>query len=524
MSTTPSQRGILAIDEGTTGTRAAIVTEAGDVPFISYRELETCSPTAGVVEQSFQMLWEVTLEVLREAHAQALELNIEPVAVAVATQRATAGLWDSATGLPYGHAMVWQDTRYADKLGRISGDWDTKLRAHTGRPAGVRSPYLWAAERIAAESEISRAHSRGSLKFGTVDTWLAWKLTGGRAHITTPTNVAACGGYDLDTGSYYTEWIRALGFPEELLPEIRDDGGQNLAFLDPRIIGVELPIRALMGDQHGAILGLGCFDAGQSTCIHGTGSFVDQILNDRIPMDTTVPEAVTGTVGWRSGTTVPAVENFTAATGSALGWLCHQMQMFADPVQITELASRERLWSAPVPRFIPALTGLRLPVIDTRVRASITGMGLATTRGQVAVGMLEGIAQSVAQSVDANIGVAGVRPTQLCVGGGLSKSDPLVQMQADLTGVPMLRYPDTDKATLRGVSFMAGLGLLWSSLQEASETLGVPTVFEPMLTQAQAAQHTGVWRAAVAAELKNLDAADTSASTRPNTSSARTSM
>lgn len=241
-------------------------------------------------------------------------------------------------------------------------------------------------------------------------------------------------------------------------------------------------------------------------------------------MDTTVPEAVTGTVGWRSGTTVPAVENFTAATGSALGWLCHQMQMFADPVQITELASRERLWSAPVPRFIPALTGLRLPVIDTRVRASITGMGLATTRGQVAVGMLEGIAQSVAQSVDANIGVAGVRPTQLCVGGGLSKSDPLVQMQADLTGVPMLRYPDTDKATLRGVSFMAGLGLLWSSLQEASETLGVPTVFEPMLTQAQAAQHTGVWRAAVAAELKNLDAADTSASTRPNTSSARTSM
>lgn len=505
MSTTPSQRGILAIDEGTTGTRAAIVTESGDVPFISYRELKTCSPTPGVVEQSFQMLWDVTLEVLRDAHTRARELNIEPVAVAVATQRATAGLWDSVTGQPYGHAMVWQDTRYAEKLGRISVDWDSELRAHTGRPAGVRSPYLWAAERIAAESEVSRAYAGGSLMFGTVDTWLTWKLTGGRAHLTTPTNVAACGGYDLDTGDYYSAWIRALGFPAELLPRIQDDGGTELALLDRRILGVELPIRALMGDQHGAILGLGCFDAGQSTCIHGTGSFVDQILYERIPMDTTVPEAVTGTVGWCSGTAVPAVENFTAATGSALGWLCHQMQMFADPIEITELASREELWAGPVPRFIPALTGLRLPVIDTRIRASLTGLGLATTRGQVAVGMLEGIAQSVAQSVDANVAVAGVKPTQLCVGGGLSKSDPLVQMQADLTGVPMLRYSETDKATLRGASFMAGIGLLWGSLQEASATLGEPKVFEPRLSRSQAQRHTGAWRAAVAAELRDLD-------------------
>ncbi|GAA1844838.1 FGGY family carbohydrate kinase [Brevibacterium marinum] len=520
MTTAPIQRGILAIDEGTTSTRAAIVTESGDVPFISYRELETCSPTPGVVEQSFELLWEFTLEVLREAHANARELGITTVAVAIATQRATAGLWESATGRPYGRGMVWQDTRYAEQLCRLSGDWDTRLRTHTGRTAGVRSPYLWAAERIAAEADVSQAHERGTLRFGTVDTWLAWKLTGGRTHITSPTNVAACGGYDVETGGYYAEWIRTLGFPEELLAEIRDDGGEDLAVLDPDILGVELPIRALIGDQHGAILGLGCFDAGQSTCIHGTGSFIDQILSDRIPMDTTVPEAVTGTVAWRSGTTVHAVENFTAATGSALGWLCRQMRMFADPVEITELASHETLWSGPVPRFVPALTGTRLPVIDTRVRASISGMGLSTTRGQVAVGMLEGIAQSVAQSVDANIAVAGDRPAQLCVGGGLSKSDPLVQMQADLTGVPMLRYSDTDKATLRGTSYLAGLGLLWGSLQEAAQTMGTPEVFEPKLTQRQASEHTGAWRAAVAAELRDLDTSEPPVRRQPDATSA----
>lgn len=520
MSNTPSQRGILAIDEGTTGTRAAIVTESGDVPFISYRVLETCSPTPGVVEQSFELLWSVTLEVLREAYARARELNIEPVAVAVANQRATAGLWDSTTGRPYGQAMVWQDTRCAEQLRLLSGDWDPALRSHTGRSAGVRSPYLWASERITAEPEVAIAHSRGTLLFGTVDTWLTWKLTGGRTHVTTPTNVAACGGYDLDTGDYYAEWIRALGFPEKLLPTIHDDGGHDLAFLDPSVLGVELPIRALIGDQHGAILGLGCLDTGQSTCIHGTGSFVDQILADRVAMDAAVPEAVTGTVGWRSGATVPAVENFTAATGSALSWLCRQLQMFADPVEITELASQETLWSRPVPRFVPALTGLRLPVIDTRMRASLTGMGMATTRGEVAVGMLEGIAQCVAQSVDANIAVAGQGPTQLYVGGGLSKSDPLVQMQADLTGVPMLRYPDTDKATLRGASFLAGLGLFWDSLSEASQTMGSPEVFEPGLTQSQASEHTGAWRAAVAAELRELDASEPHVRARPDTASA----
>ncbi|MCQ9385459.1 FGGY family carbohydrate kinase [Brevibacterium moorei] len=506
MSSNPTQRGILAIDEGTTGTRAAIVTESGDIPYISYRQLETHNPAPGVVEQSFELLWDVTLEVLRDAHARARDLGIEPVAVSVATQRATSGLWDAATGQPYGHAMVWQDTRYAEKLAEYAGDWDAQLRRTTGRPAGVRSPYLWAAERL-PEPEVARALEHGTLRFGTVDTWLTWKLTGGRTYITTPTNLAACGGYDLSRDAYLHDWIAALGFPVELLPEITDDGATELGRLAPEILGAELPIRAVMGDQHGAILGLGCFDAGQSTCIHGTGSFIDQILASRAALDVTVPQAVTGTVGWRAGATVPAVENFTAATGSALNWLCREMRMFVDPLEITELASRETLWTGTAPRFVPALTGIRLPVIDTRVRASISGMDLSTTRGEVAVGMLEGIAQCVAQSVDANVAVAGVRPDRLCVGGGLSQSDPLVQMQADLTGVPMLRYPDTDKATLRGTSFLAGVGLFWDSLPDAAAAMGRPQVFTPQLTDDQRIERTDSWRAFVDRQRAALDAA-----------------
>src|SRR5699024_1932253 len=277
--------------------------------------------------------------------------------------------------------------------------------------------------------------------------------------------------------------------------------------LDPSILGMELPIRALIGDQHGAILGLGCFEPHQSTCIHGTGSFVDQILSGRMILGTDLPDAVTGTIGWHSGQTVHAVENFTSATGSALGWLCRQLKMFSDPAEISELASRQTLWSETVPRFIPALTGIRLPVIDTRVRASITGLSLATTREQIAVGMLEGIAQCVAQSVDANATAAGVRPHRIFVGGGLSQSDPLLQMQADLTGVPMLRYPNTDKATVRGASYLAGVNLFWDSLDEAALTMGRPEAFEPKLSDSLAADYTNTWRDSVLAEQRALDEA-----------------
>lgn len=507
LASKPKLRGILAIDEGTTGTRAAIVTEAGDIPFLSYRQLETDNPSPGIVEQSFEQLWNATLEVLREAYERAGELGITPIAVAIATQRATASLWDTATGQPFGKGMVWQDTRHSEHLGQLSGSWDTKLREKTGRPAGVRSPYLWAAERLAIEPEIAAAYERGTLMFGTVDTWLAWNLTGGRSHITSPTNVAACGGYDLDSGSYLSDWITELGFPQELLASICDDGGHDLGMLDPSILGMELPIRALIGDQHGAILGLGCFEPHQSTCIHGTGSFVDQILSGRMILGTDLPDAVTGTIGWHSGQTVHAVENFTSATGSALGWLCRQLKMFSDPAEISELASRQTLWSETVPRFIPALTGIRLPVIDTRVRASITGLSLATTREQIAVGMLEGIAQCVAQSVDANATAAGVRPHRIFVGGGLSQSDPLLQMQADLTGVPMLRYPNTDKATVRGASYLAGVNLFWDSLDEAALTMGRPEAFEPKLSDSLAADYTNTWRDSVLAEQRALDEA-----------------
>ncbi|MGC5246246.1 FGGY family carbohydrate kinase [Gordonia sp. DT219] len=499
-----SEKAILAIDEGTTGTRAALVTETGEVRHLTYRPLTLQHPVAGVVEQDFDEIWIETRDAARAVLAHAAAEGVEVVATAIAVQRSSAVLWDAESGRPIGLGMVWQDTRYAEELGDLASVWNPRLQSVTGRVAGVRSPYLWAAHRVREDAQVAAAYRRGALRFGTVDTWLTWNLTGGRRNVTSATNVVACGGYDLAAGIYFDDWIAATGLPTDLLPELVDDGGE-LAHTDPDVLGIRVPIRAVIGDQHAALLGLGCLAPSEGTCIHGTGSFVDQVISSDLVMPATTPDAVVRHIAWKRGGPVLALENYTATTGSALQWACDELAWFSSPQEISALAGKQPLWSRPVPAFAPTLTGVRLPRVETRVRGTLTGLNLATTRVDLAQGMLEGIAQCVARSVDANRSIAGTAPHSVRVGGGLSLSDPLVQLQADLTGLPMLRYWDTDKATVRGAAFLAGLDLIWGSLAEAVATLHVPEVFEPQITEDERRTRIHAWRSVIDAELAELD-------------------
>ncbi|HWC24658.1 MAG TPA: FGGY family carbohydrate kinase [Flexivirga sp.] len=499
-----SVKAILAIDEGTTGTRAALVTDAGEVRHLTYRSLAVQHPVAGVVEQDFDEIWTETLDAARAVLAQAAVDGVEVVAAAVAVQRSSAVLWNAKSGKPIGPGMVWQDTRYAEELADLGTAWNQRLRSVTGRVAGVRSPYLWAAHRIREDAEVRAAHQRGELRFGTVDTWLTWKLTGGRRNVTSATNVVACGGYDLAAGTYFKDWIDATGLPAELLPELVDDGG-DIACTDPTVLGLQVPLRTVIGDQHAALLGLGCLATREGTCIHGTGSFVDQIVSSDSVIPRTAPDAVVHHVAWKRGDPVLALENYTATTGSALQWACDELDWFSSPQEISALAAKQPLWSRPVPFFAPTLTGVRLPRVETRVQGSLTGLNLATTRVDLAHGMLEGIAQCVARSVDANRSIAGTAPGSVRVGGGLSLCDPLLQLQADLTGLPMLRYRDTEKTTVRGAAFLAGVDVLWASLADAVATLRAPETFEPQIGEDQRCTRIHAWRSVINAELAELD-------------------
>lgn len=491
---------ILSIDEGTSGTRAAVVGHDGHVSCLEYAPLQVDTPRPGVVEQDANAILDKTLAVCRTTIARAHAEHKRIAALAIATQRCSAVLWDTQTGRALVPAMVWQDTRYVDELNRLAPQWDTLLVKQMGRPVGVRSPYLWATHHLRETPAVARAFDERRLAFGTIDSWLLWHLSDQRACVTTPTNVTSGSAYVLAEHRYHLDWIEALGFPRELLPELREDAdgfGRTRADL----LGIDVPILACAGDQHAGAIGLGCLDREQAMCVHGTGSFVDVITGPVQPANAGLHDGtLTMTARRAQGVSHFAVETFVATTGSALNWVCDKLQWFDNAAQISQLAATAG--NSRDVTFIPALTGLRVPAMEPAARASLTGISMATTRAEVARAILEGIAHSVASCIQSNEEVSGVRVSELVVGGGLSGSSALLQIQADLTGMPVRRMKETDRASLRGIAFLAGSsGLLWDSLQQARATLENDAVFEPQIDGGERQARRALWHARVASEL-----------------------
>ncbi|MDJ1135007.1 FGGY family carbohydrate kinase [Streptomyces iconiensis] len=510
MTPTSPRKGVLAIDEGTTGTRAGIVLDDGSVRRVFYRAIKVSHPDALSVEQDPMEIWTATLDVCREALAEAD--GVEVTAVALTTQRATAILWDRVTGLPLLPAVVWQDRRYARDLLAYEAEWDPVLLARTGRPVGSRAPFLWAARQIAERPEVAAAHREGRLLYGTVDSWLIWQLTGGATHATTATNAASTGGYILRDHAWDEEWIAHQGFPLALLPELRsDDAGDaggagdaestHFGLTDADTLGISVPLAASMGDQHAALLALGGLEAGCGMCMYGTGAFVDVATGARAALPRADIDGVLAQPGWRQGgVTRYSLEAYCSTTGSALRWLCDDLGLFASPQEIGELAagSGHRPGGA---RFVPALAGVRVPLWRPEATAALSGLSLATTRAEVARAVLEGIAHSVCDLVDGVAATMGAPFRQLRVGGGVSGSDPLMRIQADLVGMPLERVADSSTASLRGSAYLAGVGAgLWSSLDEIVGAQPAGRVFEPEADDDREEQRAE-WHALFAAHL-----------------------
>ncbi|EPL8207802.1 FGGY family carbohydrate kinase [Raoultella ornithinolytica] len=494
------QNVILSIDEGTSGTRAAVVGQDGQVHCLEYHPLRVVSPRHGVVEQDANEILTMTLAVCRKTIAEAQSRNMHIQALAIATQRSTAVLWDRQSGQALVPAMVWQDARYARTLADKAGEWDRPLLNHTGRPVGIRSPYLWAARHIADTPEIAAAHRAGRLMFGTIDSWLLWHLTEERRCLSTPTNATSAGAYQLRDHRYYAPWLAELAFPSGLLPTLVDDG-EMLGTSRKSVLGIAVPVLACMGDQFAGAVGLGCIARGQSLCMHGTGSFVDLLVGDRLP---TLHEAGESTLVMTArrlhGKAHYSVETFVPTSGSALNWVCENLGWFDTPEQISDLAAQTA--SAGGVSFIPALTGLRVPVLQPQARASLNGISISTTRAQIARAILEGIAHSVAACIRANEQATGLSVSELVVGGGMSNSDILMQIQADLSGIPVLRMAETARASLRGAAFLAGSGgLLWDSLHEACQTVQVARRFMPSIDSECRRQQRTLWESRITQEL-----------------------
>lgn len=491
---------ILAVDEGTSSTRAALVARDSTVSCVNHALLPLDNPRHGVVEQNADEILRRTIDACRKTIAQAAAAGVEIVALALATQRATSVLWDTRTGKALVPAMVWQDSRHAAELARFSEQWNDRLVASTGRPIGVRSPFLWAARHMQETPSVKAAWAARSLAFGTIDTWLLWHLSEARRCVTTPTNAAPTGGYALCEHRYLDEWLETLSFPTTLLPDLMEES-DDFGFSRRELLGIRVPIAASCGDQAGGIVGLGCLEVGQALCVHGTGSFFHLLNGNRTASRPGLYEATATSAAWRrDGRTTFTVETFVAATGSALNWMSAQMGWFNSAEEASRLAAS--IATSAGLTFLPALTGLRLPVLAPQCRASITGLSMAHGRAHLARAALEGIAHSVASCAEASARSAGRPVDEVIAGGGLSASDPLMQMQADLGAVPVRRIPGSEHATLRGAAFLAGAnGLFWSDMREARATLPQGKLFVPSLGEDERLDQRARWLAVVKQEV-----------------------
>ncbi len=481
---------VLAIDAGTTGVTALVVTAEGSIAAKGYQEFAQHFPQPGWVEHSPEEIWQATLEATRACLAAWSGAPADLRAVGITNQRETITLWDRETlGSPR-RAIVWQDRRTADLCNRLR---ETGHEPRVAALTGLRlDPYFsgtkltWIAEQ---EPNTWALVESGRYAVGTIDSYLVARLTRGTWHITDVSNASRTLLFDLEAGDWSDELCSLFGVPREALPEVVPSWG-HLATTDPAtFLGLELPIAGIAGDQQSALFGQTCFEVGETKCTYGTGSF---ILTNTGTSVVRSDAGVLSTAAWRTpeGETTYAVEGAIFVTGAAVQWLRDGLQIVGSAAETAAIAST--VSSAEGVVFVPALTGLGAPDWDPDARGLIIGLTRGTTRAHIVRATLEAIAFEVRDVLDTMPAL-----TSLAVDGGASANDLLCQLQADQIGVAVER-PKVVETTALGAAFLAGLGTgVWKSTEELRDTWSLDHRFEPHADRATADAAHARWRAAV---------------------------
>ena len=482
---------VLAIDAGTTGVTALVVTAEGTIAARGYQEFGQHFPRPGWVEHAPEEIWQATLEATRAALRE-YDATGGPAlrGIGITNQRETVLLWDRETlGSPR-RAIVWQDRRTAGVCNRL------REEGHEPRVAeltGLRlDPYFSATKlRWLAEEEPNTwaLVESGRYAVGTVDSYLVARMTRGTWHVTDVSNASRTLLFDLETGDWSDELCSLFGVPRDALPDVVPSWGP-VATSDPRsFAGLELPIAGIAGDQQSALFGQTCFDEGDTKCTYGTGSF---ILTNTGSTVVRSDAGLLSTAAWRSpsGETTYALEGAIFVTGAAVQWLRDGLQIIGSAAETEAIAGTVPDSHGVV--FVPALTGMGAPDWDPHARGLIAGITRGTTRAHLVRATLEAIAFEVRDVVETMPAL-----TSLAVDGGASATNLLCQLQADQLGVPVER-PEIVDTTALGAAFLAGLGTgVWESTEELRQTWHLDRRFEPQGDRAAAdAAHTR-WREAV---------------------------
>jgi len=483
-------RFILALDQGTTSSRAIVFDDAGHIVATAQREFAQHFPKPGWVEHDPADLWQTQRDVALEAVEQAGLSAKDISGVGITNQRETTLVWDRATGKPIHHAIVWQDRRTAPMCERLIADGHAELfRQRTGLLIDAyfsATKIAWLLDHV--DGARDRA-ARGELAFGTVDTWLLWNLTGGAVHATDPSNASRTLLYNIHTHTWDDELLRLLDVPRELLPGVLDSSG---VFGNTGLLGGETPIAGVAGDQQAALFGQLCTTAGMVKTTYGTGCFL--LMNTGEQAVPSQHKLLT-TAAWRIGGQASyALEGSVFVGGAATQWLRDGLGIIQRSSDIEALA--RQVDDADGVVFVPALTGLGAPHWDASARGTIVGLSRGTTAAHLARAALEGIAHQVADVIDAMRSDAH-QVKEMRADGGAARNDLLMQMQADLIQSPVVR-PQVTETTALGAAYLAGLATgVWPDAAALADQWRADRTFEPAIGAEAARAQRDRWRRAI---------------------------
>lgn len=496
---------IIAIDQGTTSTRAIIFDHRGEIVAVSQREHEQIMPRAGWVEHDASEIWRNTQWVMSEAAREAALSADEIVGLGITNQRETAIVWDRSTGEPIAPAIVWQDTRTQRRVDELAADGGShRFAASTGLPLSTyssASKIAWILDSVDGARERAE---RGEVLFGTPDTWLVWNLTGGPdggVHVTDVTNASRTLLMELESLAWDEQLCAVWGIPPAMLPEIRSSSevvgevATGLPLEGTRVAGI-------LGDQQAATFGQTAFAAGESKNTYGTGNFLivgtgEQIVHSDRGLITTVAYQLQGRPAHY------ALEGSIAVTGSLVQWLRDNLGLFAESSDVEKLAaSVEDNGGA---YFVPAFSGLFAPYWRPDARGALLGLTRYVNRGHIARAALESTAFQTCDVLDAVLQDSPTALAELRVDGGMTRNDALMQFQADVLGIPVVR-PRIAETTALGAAFAAGLAVgVWSSLDELRELWQEEHRWTPQMPDDERQRRLRVWRKAVAASFDWVD-------------------
>ena len=487
---------VLAIDQGTTSTRAILFNKKGEIVHTSQREFTQYFPEPGWVEHDANEIWVTTLAVIAGVLIESDTKPTEIHSIGITNQRETTVVWDKNTGLPVYHALVWQSRQTSDIANQIIADgYEELVKSKTGLRVDAYfsgTKVRWILDNV--EGARARAE-KGDLLFGTIDTWLIWKLTGNKVHVTDYTNASRTMMFNIHELKWDDELLDILTIPKKMLPEVRSSSEVYGETVEYHMFGQRVPIAGVAGDQQAALFGQNCFEEGMIKNTYGTGCFIlmntgEKAVNSENGLITTIAYGLDGKVNY-------ALEGSVFVAGSAVQWLRDGLKMFTDAGETEEYALRAG--NSDGVYMVPAFVGLGAPHWDTDARGAIFGLTRGTSNDIFIRATLESIAYQSKDVMETMIQDSGIPITEMRVDGGAAKNNFLMQFQSDILNIEIKR-PKVSETTALGAAYLAGLATgFWESIEDIKANWLLDKSYEPKMEDAERDVLYHGWEKAVTA-------------------------